>query len=443
MLREGYEKTRPGLFKIANFRGWMVLPAGPELIEDVKKAPDTVLSFAKEAEEFIEADYTLGLLNAKDPYYMDVLRSRLTRNSAATFKEVHEELVKALGDRVPTHEDEWVKVPILKVAQQVICCAVNRIFVGVLCRNRDYQTLNLAFAVNVVKHAQILHLFPKPFKHIVSRMLWSLPSQVRQEMEFIRPMVEERFAKMEEFGDDWDDKPNDVLMSLMEAAKGAERSLERLALRLLIINFASVHSTALTFTQTFYRLLSNPQYIEPLRQEVEAVVAEEGWTKAGMDKMHKLDSFLRETQRVDGLTILLVNRLVLRPFTFSNRVTIPAGTLIGLPVSAAHRDDRTFPNPNEFDGFRFSKLRESEGDTVTGRYQASSTSSGHLSFGLGRHTCPGRFLAVNEVKALLAHIIMTYDIKFKEGKGAPREVCIGTMRFPIGTTNVMFRVRQK
>ena len=35
-------------------------------------------------------------------------------------------------------------------------------------------------------------------------MLSNLPSQVRQEVEFIRPMVEERFAKLEEFGEDWD-----------------------------------------------------------------------------------------------------------------------------------------------------------------------------------------------------------------------------------------------
>jgi hypothetical protein len=52
-----------------------------------------------------------------------------------------------------------------------------------------------------------------------------------------------------------------------------------------------------------YRLLANPEYIEPLRQEVDAVITEEGWTKAGIDKMHKIDSFLRETQRVDGLNI--------------------------------------------------------------------------------------------------------------------------------------------
>jgi len=51
-----------------------------------------------------------------------------------------------------------------------------------------------------------------------------------------------------------------------------------------------------TSTQALYRLLANPEYIEPLRQEIEAVIAEEGWTKAGIDKMHKLDSVVRETQ---------------------------------------------------------------------------------------------------------------------------------------------------
>jgi len=62
-----------------------------------------------------------------------------------------------------------------------------------------------------------------------------------------------------------------------------------------------------------YRLLSHPEYIGPLRQEVEAAVAEEGWTKAGMDKMRMIDSFLRETQRVDpdGLGLLVSSRCFL------------------------------------------------------------------------------------------------------------------------------------
>jgi cytochrome P450 len=79
-------------------------------------------------------------------------------------------------------------------------------------------------------------------------------------------------------------------------------------------------------------------------------------------------------------------RLALRSFTFSNGVTIPAGTLIAIPGSAAHRDEANYHDPDTFDGFRFAKLRESEGDTTTGRYQTVSTSSEHLAFGLGRHT---------------------------------------------------------
>jgi cytochrome P450 len=80
-----------------------------------------------------------------------------------------------------------------------------------------------------------------------------------------------------------------------------------------------------------------------------------------------------------------VTRLALRPFTFSNGVTVPAGTLVSFPASATHTDERIYPNADEFDGFRFAKLRGSKEDTVTSRYQSASPSSEHLAFGLGRH----------------------------------------------------------
>jgi hypothetical protein len=55
---------------------------------------------------------------------------------------------------------------------------------------------------------------------------------------------------------------------------------------------------------------------------------------------------------------------------------------------------------------------------------------------------PGRFLAANEVKALLAHIIVTYDIKFEEGKGVPREYRLPSFRAP-RNANILFRKRQR
>jgi len=441
MFKYGYEKTKPGLFRIALFRRWMVLPSGPELIEDVRKAPDDVLSLNAAAIEFIEPEYTLDLLEMDNDYHMGVIRSRLTKNIADTFEEVRDELLKSLDASIPVHGDDWVKVPILETMQRVVCATTNRVFVGApLCRDQDYLTLNSNFAVNVVKFGTIISIFPKPLKSIVARLLSNLPSQIRQEMEFIRPMVEERFARMDEFGEDWDEKPNDLLMWLMSEAKGVERSLEGVARRLLFINFAGIGSTSTTFTNVLYRLLSNPEYVEPLRHDVETVVAEEGWTKAAMDKMHKIDSFLRETQRLDDLNSAMMSRLALRSFTFSNGVTVPAGTLIVVP-GTVHKDGEFYPNPEEFDGFRFAKLRERDGDAVAG-HQALSTSTDHLTFGYGRHACPGRFFAANEVKALLAHFVVTYDIKFEEGKQAPRSFHIGSIRVP-GRANVMFRKRQK
>ena len=178
-------------------------------------------------------------------------------------------------------------------------------------------------------------------------------------MEFIRPIVKERSAKMKEFGENWDDAPvrqpilfefvlhysydgaqSDMLMGLMSEAKGVERSLEGWTRRLLGLEFASIHTTSIvscsarhfsrhhfivtysnysstqTFTQTLYRLLAHPEYIEPLRQEVESVVAKEGWTRAGMDQMHKIDSFVRETQRLDGPIISPSNSFSLPQHTY-------------------------------------------------------------------------------------------------------------------------------
>ena len=83
-----------------------------------------------------------------------------------------------------------------------------------------------------------------------------------------------------------------------------------------------------------------------------------------------------------------MSRLVLRPFTFSNGVTVPAGTTVSVPASSTHTDERIYSTPEEFDGFRFANLRkvDSEGpDTAANKYQSVSPSNEHLAFGLGQH----------------------------------------------------------
>jgi hypothetical protein len=51
-----------------------------------------------------------------DDYHTDIIRSKLTRNIATTFNEVREELIMAVDDFIPTHEDSMWQSPNLKAA---------------------------------------------------------------------------------------------------------------------------------------------------------------------------------------------------------------------------------------------------------------------------------------------------------------------------------------
>jgi hypothetical protein len=48
-------------------------------------------------------------------------------------------------------------------------------------------------------------------------------------------------------------------------------------------------------------LATYPEYVQPLREEIETVIQEQGWSKASVSEMTKLDSFVKETMRLSQL----------------------------------------------------------------------------------------------------------------------------------------------
>jgi len=56
-----------------------------------------------------------------------------------------------------------------------------------------------------------------------------------------------------------------------------------------------------TFAHALYDLALYPEYWSALREEVEEVTNREGWTKAAVDQMYKVDSFIKESQRLRPL----------------------------------------------------------------------------------------------------------------------------------------------
>ncbi|EPT04775.1 hypothetical protein FOMPIDRAFT_1112759, partial [Fomitopsis schrenkii] len=112
-----------------------------------------------------------------------------------------------------------------------------------------------------------------------------------------------------------------------------------------------------------------------------------------------LDSFLKESQRVNGAGGLAIMRYTPQDITFTNGVSVSAGTVVTGNMSSTYSDEALFPDAASFDPLRFANMRA---DGERSRRHYVSTSPADIGFGHGRHACPGRFSAANELKIMLA-----------------------------------------
>jgi cytochrome P450 len=99
-----------------------------------------------------------------------------------------------------------------------------------------------------------------------------------------------------------------------------------------------------------------------------------------------------------------------------------------------------FKNGDQFDGFRF--IRGSDEPAMV-----SGITNPDINFVLfgsgGRHHCPGRFLAIAELKAMLSHILINYDIRLPgDLRTPPAGQFFGTNRGANTFAKLEFRKRR-
>jgi len=134
-----------------------------------------------------------------------------------------------------------------------------------------------------------------------------------------------------------------------------------------------------------------------------------------------------------------MNRVAQESVTFADGTVIPKGANLGIPITAM-TDEEFYEDPLKFDGHRFFNLRQLPGHET--KHQFVTTSNEHISFGHGKHACPGRFFASNEIKIALVQMLSTYDFRFPPGKGRPSPLHNGVSVGPDPRGQIQYRRTQ-
>jgi ent-kaurene oxidase len=357
---------------------------------------------------------------------------------------INEEASYWLAQRIPGK----TQVKAYDTMVRIIAATGSRMLGGqAVSRNTEWLETAALYSMDVVSVAVMLRPYPAFLRPLIAPWLAgtrTLKRHLETAKRTFGPMIAQRLAKKQQNQLDpihESEKPVDMVQWMVDSARGSDQDPEVLSHNMLFMSLAAVHTSAATTIHALFDLCANPEYIQPIRDEVTLVIAKHGWTLSAIASMKKLDSFMKESQRLNQAVLMTFNRKVARPLRFEDGTTLPAGTYITMPSDSVARDPDIYENPEHFDGYRFYD-RRMEGGKNANRHQFASTGPESLAFGQGKNACPGRFFAGVQIKVVLANILLNYDISYPPGQTQrPKNLYKGGLVRPDPRQKLLFAPR--
>lgn len=173
---------------------------------------------------------------------------------------------------------------------------------------------------------------------------------------------------------------------------------EDVAANVATMLLAGEDTTANTLAWMIWLLSRHPEALARASAEVRAVLGDDRTPTrlVQLEALSFVEACAHETMRLKPVAPIMPQQAARD--TMLGGIAIPAGTLCIFLMRAGPTDPRHFPEPERFDPTRW--LRD----------DAGTAKRISMPFGAGPRICPGRYLALMEIKMAMATLLGSFDI---------------------------------
>ena len=246
---------------------------------------------------------------------------------------------------------------------------------------------------------------PFPFLHALKPKNWTMPKHLRALQRAVDGFItqaRERMARDPSLRT----HPTNLIEAMLAArdTEGSGLDDQVVAGNVLTMLLAGEDTTANSLAWMIYLLSRHPDAMRRARDEVRAVIgANQVPTQyEQIGELRFIEGCIHESMRLRPVAPIMINEAV-RDSVIAG-IEIPKGQLVLCLMRPSATDERHFPNAQTFDPARWLA------DGSAGK-PASSAKRVAMPFGAGPRLCPGRYLAMLEIKMVAAMLLSNFEVK--------------------------------
>lgn len=231
----------------------------------------------------------------------ETVRVKLTQSLNLVTDDLVDETTASLHD-IFGESPDWAAVNLTDAMLDLVARLSSRVFLGKdLCRNKEWLRIAKSYTVDSFIAALELRFTPsflRPILYLVLPHCRKIRREVADANGLIISEVERRMERAKKALEAGQKPPKtaDAIGWMYEVARG--RKVDFVAGQ-LSLTLAAIHTTTNVLSQALLDICQYPEIVAPLREEVVQVLSEHGWAKTSLYKLKLMDSFLKESQRVN------------------------------------------------------------------------------------------------------------------------------------------------